>query len=497
LLLVNSNNITETFITQKDIDNIKNYQGKVTDTYDTIDEPISDSLIPSNPNDKIELSDYDVIEIYKNICLRPPTIQELKKYVYYTKEELKEFLYNSPEYDKLIKTQNNDVNNGIEGAIAKKNLINRIITIYSTVYKEELPIKMMTPLRDCFIHLQLNEFLFSAMLESYNYKKFEVDVLSTYVLTKKVLLKLFNKHFNVLELKLIAQQKINDTNNQSNKIKKEIESIKTDLLSVSASSNNNIVKTLIGTVKLNYPTVYNELLKTTIKNGGTEKTMEENTDIKTLNSYLNSIERYQNYEEDEINNVNNFDEEPSMISQQGDYYDNEIEPPRRQQKNTYYDEDEQEPPRRQQNNYNDEIEPPRRQQNNYNDEIEPPRRQQNNYNDEDEATDQFKNYEDFKTIENLELNKKTKDKIKDLDNDAELYVRVYKPIVHNNSYVLPSGYKPPICTSIGQAPLTQPTFTQSKLLFQGTDLNTAFNDTQVGSIMPKFIYKEYTDVKVN
>jgi len=467
LLLVNSNNITETFITQKDIDDIKNYQGKVTDTYDTIDEPISDSLIPSNPNDKIELSDYDVIEIYKNICLRPPTIQELKKYVYYTKEELKEFLYNSPEYDKLIKTQNNDVNNGIEGAIAKKNLINRIITIYSTVYKEELPIKMMTPLRDCFIHLQLNEFLFSAMLESYNYKKFEVDVLSTYVLTKKVLLKLFNKHFNVLELKLVAQQKIDDTNNQSNKIKKEIESIKTDLLSVSASSNNNIVKTLIGTVKLNYPTVYNELLKTTIKNGGTEKTMEENTDIKTLNSYLNSIERYQNYEEDEIDNFKNFDQEPSMISQQEDYYD-----------------DEQEPPRRRRSDY-------------YDDEQEPPRRRRSDYYDEEEATDRFKNYEDFKTIENLELNKKTKDKIKDLDDDAELYVRVYKPIVHNNSYVLPSGYKPPICTSIGQEQLTQPTFTQSKLLFQGTDLNTAFNDTQVGSIMPKFIYKEYTDVKVN
>ena len=70
-------------------------------------------------------------------------------------------------------------------------------------------------------------------------------------------------------------------------------------------------------------------------------------------------------------------------------------------------------------------------------------------------------------------------------------------MVHNNSYVLPSGYKPPICTSLGQEQITQPTFTQSKLLFQGTDLNSAYKDTQVGSIMPKFIYKEYTDVKIN
>ena len=76
-------------------------------------------------------------------------------------------------------------------------------------------------------------------------------------------------------------------------------------------------------------------------------------------------------------------------------------------------------------------------------------------------------------------------------------MRVYNPIVHNNSYNLPAGYKPPICTSIGQDQLVQPIFTESKLLFQGTDLNSAFNNTQVGSIMPKFIYKEYTDVKIN
>ena len=55
LLLVYSNNTTETFINQKDIDAIKNYQGKITDTYDTIDEPISDSLIPTNPNESIKL----------------------------------------------------------------------------------------------------------------------------------------------------------------------------------------------------------------------------------------------------------------------------------------------------------------------------------------------------------------------------------------------------------------------------------------------------------
>ena len=100
-------------------------------------------------------------------------------------------------------------------------------------------------------------------------------------------------------------------------------------------------------------------------------------------------------------------------------------------------------------------------------------------------------------IENLEINNSTRKKIEKLPDNTELYVRVYDPIKHNNSYKLPEGYKAPICTSLGQKPLIQPIFTESKLLFQGTDLETAYTQTQVGSIMPKFIYKEYKDVKIN
>ncbi len=113
------------------------------------------------------------------------------------------------------------------------------------------------------------------------------------------------------------------------------------------------------------------------------------------------------------------------------------------------------------------------------------------------TTQEIETNNNSNVIEKLELSRKTKKSIDNMPDDAELYIRIYEPIVHNNSYVLPQGYKPPICTSIGQSNLTQPVFTQSKLLFQGTDLKSAFRDTQVGSIMPKFIYKEYTDVKVN
>jgi hypothetical protein len=390
-LLIQSSFIKETFISEKDLDDIKKYKGRLTiEGYDTIDDPISDSLIPYNPKTKVELTEYEVIELTKSILQRPPTIEEMNKYSYLSSNNLKEYLYNSPEYDKLIKTQDNHVNNGIEGAIAKKNLINRIMTIYSNIIKKELPVKMMLVLRDCFIHLQLNEYLFVAMLESFNYTKFEVDVLSTYVLTKKVLLHLFNKHFNVLELKLIAQDKINTSNNKILDFTKEIEEIKNDILSL---GDNKVVNT----IKTTFPNVFNEIVKSTLKSDISSNT----TDLDIINKYLNGIENYENIHKEE----------------------------------------------------------------------------------------KKEKIEEKLTIDNEVINK--------LPENSELYVRVYDPVKRNMSYIVPDGYKPPICTSLGQDNLTQPVFTQSKLLFQGTDLNDAFEKSQIGSIMPKFIYKEYKDIKIN
>ena len=408
ILLIQSNFVKETFITQKDLDDIKKYSGRLTiESYETIDIPISDSLIPYNPKSKIELSEYEVIDLTKSILQRPPTIQEMKKFAYYTSNDLKEYLYNLPEYDKLIKTQDNHVNNGIEGAIAKKNIINRIMIIYSTITKKDLPIKMMTPLRDCFIHLQLNEYLFTAMLESYNYSKFEVDVLSAYVLTKKVLLYLFNKHFNVLELKLVAQDKINSINNKTIDFSKELESIKQDILSIADND-------LVDTIKNSFPNVFNEILKSTLKDDPVDeatmakiKTTPNKTDIDLLNQYLKSVERF--IPEKEIKK-----EEKKEIK------------------------------------------------------------------------------------EELTINNNTNKALAAFPENSELYVRLYNPVKRNTTYTnIPDGYKPPICTTLGQDTLTQPVFTQSKLLFQGTDLNDAFEKSQIGSIMPKFIFKEYNDIKIN
>ena len=467
LLLILSNYTTETFITKKDLDNIKNYSGKITDTYDTIDNPIEDNLLPINPDDKIKLNEYEIIDIYKNIVERPPNIEEMKKHAYYSNNELKEILYNSPEYDKLIKTQNNNVNNGIEGAIAKRNIINRIMEMYSKIYKDDLPIKMMTPLRDCFIHLQLNEYLFLAMLESLNYKKFQVDVLSTYVLTKKILLKLFNKHFNVLELKLIAQDKINENSINKISIKDEIETIKKNLFSTSTSTENSATTIdILNTIKDSFPIVYDELIKSMsadTESSATSSTTPK-TDIDILNEYLTSVEKYQN--------KNNTLEQPSQSYQI----------PSLEQPSQSYQIPSQQP--------SQSYQIPSLEQPSQSYQI-PSQQPSQSYQIPKEL------YQNRDIIEKMEIDKSLKKKLDKLPDDTELYVRVYNPMKHNNNYQLPDGYKAPICTSLGQKQLAQPIFTESKLLFQGTDLKTAFTETQVGSIMPKFIYKEYKDVKIN
>lgn len=530
LLLLRSNYITETFVSVKDLPEFKNYFGdkvsakdledvinyrsKVSDKYDTIDNPISDSLIPYNPEDKVKSTDYEIIDIFKHILERPPTINEMNKFSYLSNDKIKEYLFNSFEYDKLIKTQNNNVNNGIEGAIARKNIINRITSIYSTIYTDDLNVKMMLPLRDCFIHLQMNEFLFTAMLESYNYKKFEIDVLSTYVLTKKILLQLFNRHFNVLELKLLAQDKINNIKNQNFKFLKEIDSIKKDLLSFGSPSGT---QNIVGTIKLNFPSVYNELVKATLKDGDNAF----NFDLNKLTSLITRIEKYQN-NSDYGNEINNNDEDVMSISRSATYYDDNADltpvaspiavpapvavpivaappvapvaapaiaaavaapaAPAAVTVTTVV----AAPPVAPAPAPVAVAAPPA---------VAAPVAS---------LTSNLNNV----VIENLEVNRNIRKKLEDLPDDAEIYTRVYDPLPRNNSYVLfqdknkkyvylPKGYKAPICNGLGTKQITQPVFTNSKLLFQGTDLDTAFKDTQVGSIMPKFFYQEYNDVKIN
>jgi len=177
----------------------------------TIEDYISTSYLPFNPYLTEKISEYQVIQIYKEVLSRSPTIPEIKDKIFLSKEELTEELYNSYEYEKMIKIQDNLAVSGIENSIAKRNLIKKIIKIYKDNYSREPEEKFLMPLRDCYIHLRNNVFLFVAFIQSKNFGKFENEVLSATILTKKLLLEIFDKYYNLLELKLMAEDKIRIT----------------------------------------------------------------------------------------------------------------------------------------------------------------------------------------------------------------------------------------------------------------------------------------------
>ena len=70
--------------------------------------------------------------------------------------------------------------------------------------------------------------------------------------------------------------------------------------------------------------------------------------------------------------------------------------------------------------------------------------------------------------------------------------KIYNPISHNSPYKTSTAHNPPICTTLGQ---------NNKLRvfpYKINDYKTKIKeDTQVGSIMPKFNYNEFVEYQIN
>jgi len=391
----------------EDFTNISSYQ------QNTIEDVIEPSYIPKNPYQQEKISEYEIIDIYKKILLRSPTIEELKYKVFYSKDELSEELYNSFEYDKMTMVQDNMAESGVESSVAKRNLTKKIMSIYKNKYSKDAPDRMITPLRDVYMHLRSDKYLFTAFIQLDSYIKFENEVLSTITLTKKNLLEIFNKHYNLLELKIKAEEIIKSSKgNISNKedidyntLKKELESITTDKSISSQSIVNKPIEQVVKTEEINK--YLNNPVSSNIK--------ETYTNSEDLTSLFNNNQ---------------------ILTILKDYVDKKMV-----------------------NKEPEKVEP-----------VPTP------------------------TKGGDDINKLTSG----LPDNSEVYVRVYNPIPYKQMTYKGDDkkYRPPICTSLGQQSLEVPVFTESKLLFQGTEIDKAFDDTQVGSIMPKFTYNEYQDIRI-
>jgi hypothetical protein len=143
-----------------------------------------------------------LIHTYSKILNRNPTATELAKHIKeidrkeYTIHELEIRLYNSDEYKRLIKTQDNGLSPELSRMVEEKELIQYIRQIYTKERLKKPITNVLLPLRDLFVYLDYNPYKFVAMLRDSKYPDFEVEFLATKKLSKDTLLDIFKRTFN-------------------------------------------------------------------------------------------------------------------------------------------------------------------------------------------------------------------------------------------------------------------------------------------------------------
>lgn len=200
-----------------------NYRQSNDNSYKSILDPIDDNYLPSVSqtnnfnNDPKYMSEktinqYVIIDIYKNILGRQPNPKEIivNLQEFYEKnsdeEKLKLKLYNSTEYKMIVKMQSNDIDPTLISKISEKNIIDILKNVYKNHFNKMPHDKMTIPLKQCYIHLQFNDYLFKAMLMHDNYPSFERDILREYIINDEKLLEIFDNNFVLYELRLIANE---------------------------------------------------------------------------------------------------------------------------------------------------------------------------------------------------------------------------------------------------------------------------------------------------
>jgi len=200
-----------------------NYRQSNDNSYKSILDPIDDNYMPSVSqtnnfnNDPKYMSEktinqFVIIDIYKNILGRQPKPREIivNLQEFYEKnsdeEKLKLKLYNSTEYKMIVKMQSNDIDPTLVSKISEKNIIDMLTKVYKNHFNKMPHNKMTIPLKQCYIHLQFNDYLFKAMLMHDNYPSFERDILREYIINDEKLLEIFDNNFVLYELRLIANE---------------------------------------------------------------------------------------------------------------------------------------------------------------------------------------------------------------------------------------------------------------------------------------------------
>jgi len=429
------------------------YRQSGDDLEKTIMDPINDTYLPYNDvkyNDDPEtlsenkINEYVIIDIYKSLLNRQPKRDELNKNLqeFYEKqgneEKLKMKIYNSTEYKMIVKMQSNDIEPGLIRHISHTKLIDGIEPLYKQNFYKSIPEKMKVPLKQCYIHLQYNDYLFKAMLIHDKYKDFEKNVMREYIMTDKILLDIFNEHFVLYELRLIANElkrrdiikrKAFETpialhTESSNKAASSIDSNETNMNS--GKHISDIVK--------DSNSVFNINITIDDKNKDESKPYSKTTKI--INNGNSDIA--ENGDE-ETGTLTNGDTKVSGKS--GESYKSKKEV----------------------------------------------------YSKIDSIIPEYKEHPKDEIVINSKTGKNEPYNKVHRDSSYRIGNRIYNPLTYKQQYRGHPGYRPNVC-SYGTEQVVNPVLLKNSNLFQGTDIEYAFNNTQVGSIMPKFEYREYEEI---
>ena len=147
-----------------------------------------------------------IVDLYMAILRRNPTSNELKKHVTsidkneYSLAELEIRLYNTDEYKRMIKTQNNSLSPEMSRMVEEKEVLFYIRELYFRARVQKADKSILLPLKDLFIYFDFNAYKFMALLRHTKYADFEQEFKEIKNLSKESLIELYHLRFDDTKL---------------------------------------------------------------------------------------------------------------------------------------------------------------------------------------------------------------------------------------------------------------------------------------------------------
>jgi hypothetical protein len=466
-----------------------NYRQSNDNSYKSILDPIDDNYLPYVPqqnnfnNDPKYMAEkatnqFVIIDIYKNILGRQPKPREIivNLQEFYEKnsdeEKLKLKLYNSTEYKMIVKMQSNDIDPTLVSKISEKNIIDTLKTVYKNHFNKMPHDKMTIPLKQCYIHLQFNDYLFKAMLMHDNYSSFERDILREYIINDEKLLEIFNNNFVLYELRLIANElkrrELLKREALSTPVSLTTDAAKNNAVSSDSTETNLNTQKHITDIMKNSEPVFNINITLQDKNVSTPYSSGSSGATARITTNNSLDPRNTSYAAIAFNpadptvslNIPNADANADAATDAQGATSNILTSTSGSSNYSI-------------NNAN--------RINGVNTRIGSGGG--SNINAPVYSTDDL--YDSLGNSRVVEYTDSYGKQHKQIAPE-----RIYEPIKYKQQYRGDSGYRPNVC-SYGTKQIVNPVY----LSAEGTDLREAIENTQVGSIMPKFVYREYEDVK--